>query len=228
MIHLLHRALQKVNHFAKSIFLPDPHSFLKKVNGVIHIGANTGQERERYNEYVLSVIWVEPIPEVFEKLQENILNFPKQKAYRYLLTDCDDQTYKFNIASNDGRSSSILDFAQHKDIWPTVHYTDSIELQSATLPTMIQREGIPIQNYQALVMDTQGSELLVLKGAKDLLKNFRYIKVEAADFESYTGCCQVSDLTNYLEKFGFRERQRIKFAERSEGGSYFDVLYVRA
>jgi len=76
-------------------------------------------------------------------------------------------------------------------------------------------------------MDTQGSELLVLKGGLSLLKNFQYIKTEAADFESYKGCCLINDLSKFLNKLGFKEIKRIKFATRKKGGNYFDVLYER-
>jgi FkbM family methyltransferase len=208
-------------------FRRDPDAFLKKVQGVIHVGANAGQEREQYAGLGLSVIWVEPIPEVFATLQANLVSFPRQRACQYLLTDRDGQTYEFKIASNGGASSSILDIALHKDIWPDIHYVGSMNLTSATLSTMIQKERVDIRHYQALVMDTQGTELMVLKGAGDLLKNFRYIKAEAADFEVYHGCCLVDDLTNYVARFGFRELRRTKLAKRKGGGTCFDVVYRR-
>jgi hypothetical protein len=36
----------------------------------------------------------------------------------------------------------------------------------------------------AIILDTQGSELLILKGAQATLRQASYVKVEAADFES--------------------------------------------
>lgn len=41
------------------------NSFLSKGRGVIHVGANAGQERELYAAFGLHVIWIEPIPDVF-------------------------------------------------------------------------------------------------------------------------------------------------------------------
>ena len=32
--------------------------FLKSVSGVIHVGANTGQERDLYAKYHLDVVWI--------------------------------------------------------------------------------------------------------------------------------------------------------------------------
>ena len=100
--------------------LKDANSFLNSVSGVIHVGANSGQERDEYNLYSLNVIWIEPIPKVFNKLKKNIKKYSKQKAYKYLLTNIDNQDINFKIANNAGQSSSILELNQHKDIWPNV------------------------------------------------------------------------------------------------------------
>lgn len=218
-------------HVKKLLFffriLKDPDLFLKNVSGVIHIGANTGQEVDEYGQYALAVIWVEPIPEVFRALKKNIIKYPKQKAFKYLLLDSDDKDIEFKIANNNGQSSSIFDFGQHTKIWPDIYYTKTIHLKSSTLTNLVKREKIDIKKYQALVLDTQGSELLILKGASELLKNFRYIKTEAPDFESYLGCCLIQDISNFLIGFGFNEIIRSKQAGRKGVGTYYDVVYER-
>ena len=58
--------------------------------------------------------------------------------------------------------------------------------------------------FPALVMDTQGSELLVLRGADPRLPSFAFIKTEVADFEAYSGCCQLAEVTAFLSARGFR------------------------
>jgi len=205
----------------------NPDLLFKKISGVIHIGANEGQEREKYKKYSLSVIWVEPIPEVFEQLKSNIKEYPDQKAFKYLLTDEDNKEVELKISNNSGVSSSILDLGLHTHIWPKVKYIKSIKLKSLTLTTLIKDEKIDIQKYQALIIDTQGSELLVLKGASEILKKFKYIATEAADFESYVGCCKIEDLSFYLNNFGFKEIDRTKFAYHSKAGNYYDVVYEK-
>jgi FkbM family methyltransferase len=140
----------------------NPHRFLRGVDGVIHVGANSGQERELYAKYHLRVLWIEPLPNIFEKLQENIRGFPAQSALMALVTDKDDVEYVFNVASNDGASSSVLELGRHGEIWPEVHYVSSIKMKSVPLDTLLSKVN---GEYQALIMDTQGSELLVLKGA---------------------------------------------------------------
>lgn len=90
------------------------HSYLRHVRGVVHVGANTGQERDLYAAFGLRVAWIEPIPEVFERLQSNIASFPKRRAYNYLASDRDGDEYTLNVADNEGASSSIFDFSRTK------------------------------------------------------------------------------------------------------------------
>ena len=111
-----------------------------KVKGVIHIGASEGQERFEYNSYDLNVLWIEPIPAIFQKLQNNIKSFSKQKCLNYLVCEEDKKKYSFNISSNNGESSSILELNLHKKIWPNVHYVDSVEMIGRTLPSIIKEK----------------------------------------------------------------------------------------
>lgn len=205
----------------------NPDRFLRKVPGVIHVGANAGQEAEAYKALGLDVLWVEPIPEVFARLESNIRPYPNQRALQALLTDQEGMTYSFHVSNNDGQSSSLFDLDLHRDIWPTVHFVRTIQLTSTTLPVLLSSNGIDARSYPALVLDTQGSELLILQGAEPILENFLFIKAEAADFPSYTGCCQLSDLSSYLARHGFRELARSPFAEHPGGGRYYDVAFVR-
>jgi FkbM family methyltransferase len=204
-----------------------PDRFLQKISGVIHVGANIGQERDLYDKFDLRVIWIEPIPEVFETLNTNLRGFSNQHAFQCLITDREDEEYKFHISNNNGASSSILDLKHHKDIWPDVNYTNTIFLRSTTLASLFERERIDSSNYQALIIDTQGSELLVLKGSIPLLHSFTYIKIEVPDFESYASCCQLADINSFMTQHGYKEFSRQKFASRTEGGSYFDVTYKK-
>lgn len=207
--------------------LRDPNRILRRASGVIHVGANSGQHREIYEKYALRVIWIEPIPEVFQRLKANLQAYPRQSAFQYLITDQDDAEYAFHVSNNAGKSSSILELKLHKDIWPEVAYDRTITLRSTTLATLLERERINATDYDALIMDTQGSELLVLKGAAPVLHAFRFIKTEVSDFESYAGCCQLKDIDSFVKQHGFKEISRQKFAQHAKGGSYYDVVYEK-
>ncbi|MDP4252890.1 MAG: FkbM family methyltransferase [Bacteroidota bacterium] len=213
---------------ARSLFTKDPNELLRKVKGVIHVGANTGQEIELYHKYRLSVVWIEPIPEVFETLENNLSGFPGQRAVKGLVTDQDHVEYQFHLASNNGASSSILELNLHKDIWPDVSFEKTIQLFSRSLPSLLRENNIGIEGFDMLVMDTQGSELLVLKGALPILAHFKYIKTEVPDFESYKGCCQLKDLQSFMDQHGFKEYSRHRFAKHPGGGSYYDIIYKKS
>jgi FkbM family methyltransferase len=193
----------------------------------MHIGANDGQECTVYAEFDLRVAWVEPIPDVFERLCENLKPFPKQRAYRYLLAAEDGREYTFHITNNAGASSSILPLAKHREMWPDIAYTGEIQMPGTTFGTFVEKERLRLADYQALVLDTQGSELMILKGAADLLAHFRFIKVEVADFESYIGCCQLAEMAEFMRDHGFRERERKRFRFLRGVGSYYDVTYEK-
>ena len=208
-------------------FRRDGDRFLKEVSGVVHVGANTGQERGIYDKLNLAVIWIEPIPEVFAKLQDNLRSFQRQRAFRCLVTDKDDEENVLHVSSNDGLSSSILDLKDHKDIWPEVTYLRTIRIMSTTLTSLFAREGIDASKYQALILDTQGTELLVLRGSIPLLQGFQYIKTDVPDFAAYAGCCLLSDIEAFMAQHEYSEISRTKFAERPQGGAYYDVVYKR-
>ena len=204
-----------------------PFAYLREVSGLIHVGAHTGQERDIYASFDLDVLWVEPLPEAFQRLQANLAGYPRQRACQRLLTDVQGRQYRFHVASNDGASSSILDLADHRRMWPEVAFTRDLLLESTTLDALLDEERVDASRYQALVLDTQGSELLVLRGALGTLPHLGFIQAEAADFEAYAGCCRVSDLTAFLAARGFAQwRQRVQYSTRGVG-SYYDLLYRR-
>ena len=201
--------------------------FLHNCRAVIHVGANSGQESKVYDRFGLDVVWIEPIPDVYAELVANIAEYPRQRAIQALITDKDGETIVLNVANDGGASSSILELGDHKDIWPDVAYVGRIDCISKTLVTALAEANVDPARYDALVMDTQGSELLVLKGAEPLLVNFKYIKTEAADFEVYYGCVKLDELEQYLGARGFKAVRRDCFAERAEGGACYDVLFKR-
>ena len=202
--------------------------YLRKSHGLIHIGANEGQERDFYASFGLDVLWIEPIPDVFTKLERNLAGLPKQHALNYLVTDEDGKEYEFHVADNGGQSSSIFDLAKHTEMYPEIAYKGAITLSGATLSSILKAEKIDVRRFDAMLLDTQGSELRILRGAASLLPNFRFIKVEVPNFEAYTGCCQIDELSAFMSSHGFRERNRLLILHTPGVGTYFEVIYERS
>jgi FkbM family methyltransferase len=205
-----------------------PDRFLKAGRGVIHVGANKGQERSLYARYGLKVAWVEPIPEIFRELQANLTDFPDQTAYNFLIAAEDGKKYQFHVSDNEGSSSSILKPAKELEHWSKVSFSRTIELEAVSLSTFVRKYGIDLASFDILVLDTEGSELLVLEGAKEILPRLRYIQCEVANFEARTGCCQLPDLDAFLSKQGFKQTGRFVCQRSAKGGRLWDVLYQRS
>ncbi len=220
-----------VNKFRRRFFPVDSEaqdSFLREIPGVIHVGANVGQEKDQYSSLGLNVLWVEPIPAIFEVLCSNISGFPKQRAFCRLLSAEHGREYLLHVSDNDGASSSILDFAQHRKLHPDIHHQSDLRLTSTTLTHLLNEEGIEISDYGALIIDTQGSELLVLKGALSVLPRMQYVKTEVADFEAYKGCCQVTELEEFMKGQGFELLHLVPVISRGGVGTYYEAVFRRA
>lgn len=199
--------------------------FLGKSKGVIHVGANLGQERELYAKHDLHVLWIEPIQAIFDRLQVSLTNFPKQRALCRLIVDTDHSWHTFHLANNNGASSSILKMKEHLKLMPEIKCANEIQLKGITLPTLLSKENINLNNYDSLVLDTQGSELLILRGAKKILSQFKYIKIEVPDFEAYSGCVTLAVLDEELKKLNFMRSKIVKTITHHDVGSYYETLY---
>ena len=218
------KLLRKFKRFLKG----DPNRFLNDARGVIHVGANTGQERADYDRRGLAVTWIEPIPHIYDELEQNLKPYPRQKAIKALVTDRVGQEYEFHVANNEGASSSILELKDHRSVWPNVEYTETIKLHGTTLTELVDEESIDMQEFDTLILDTQGSELMVLEGAEPIIDRFEYIQTEVADFESYANCCQLDEIEDFMQRHGFEEYSRRVFTLRSVEGNYYEMTYRKA
>lgn len=198
--------------------------YLDRSNSIIHVGASWGQEREEYDKYDLEVLWIEAIPSVYETLQENIQDFSKQYALNELITDVDDKEYMFNLSSNGGASSSIYDFGVHRERFAHVEMEDQIKLTSKTLNRLFREQNIHFDKFDGMVLDTQGSELDVMRGAQEIIPHLDFIRTEASDFNLYEDANLLSDIIEWLNERGFEEVDRhIHF--KYQGKDYCDAIF---
>lgn len=176
--------------------------------GVIHVGGSHAEEFESYMEnYIYRQLWIEPIPEVFEKMQKKISVNPLAIGINTCITDKPYQNVTLKVSNNDGQSSSIFDFKKHKEFYPTIDFVRTIECTTLTLDEIVSEnnsnEYFNSLNYNFLNIDIQGAELLALKGSKNLLKHINYVYCEVNTDELYQGCPHVTEIDAFLTQYGF-------------------------
>lgn len=179
-----------------------------KANGVLHLGANVGQERDAYACLGISrVIWVEALPDVYRQLVTNVAKYQEHIPLWACLSDIDGDVVTFNVADNGGQSSSFLEFGTHRKAHQNVHFVNRIEMVTTRLDSLLKENDIVLGTGWFLNVDLQGAELLALKGMGDLLWCFAWVYIEVNTSELYKGCPLVGEIDDYLGRFGFVRKE---------------------
>jgi FkbM family methyltransferase len=178
----------------------------KPLKGVLHIGANTGQEAPCYAALGLKAIWVEADPQLYQTLTANVARFPGQTAYQCLASDIDGLDADFHIASNGGGSSSILkpDEYRFSKEWPGVKELGCVRLRTCRLDSLFTAQHCVLDNINALVADVQGHELSVFRGLGTLLNRFEAVLSEINWAPMYEDSTKPYELEDFLVGRGFK------------------------
>ena len=191
--------------------------------GVLHVGANVGEEFPVYMELgVKKQIWVEAHRPTFEKLKANVSANPEAICWNALVGDKNGKEI-FNVSNNGSQSSSILELGTHLQAHPEVYYIEHIEMNMVKLEDLFQSPFVDPSNYDFLNMDLQGAELKALRGLGKLINNFRWAYLEVNRKELYKGCGLIEDIDFYLGAYGF-QRVETKWVGSTGWG---DALYVK-
>jgi FkbM family methyltransferase len=175
------------------------HRLLETSGAVLHIGAHRGQEAEYYNKVGLKVIWIEASPAMFEILNINITKYKNQRAVCALLGDVEGKLVDFHIASNDGASSSIFQFGKELGV-NGLGMSGSEKLRMERLDNLFQTKDL--SSFSHWVLDVQGAELLVLKGAGSLLDTCNSLYVEVSTRAVYEDGVSWNELSGFLKGRG--------------------------
>lgn len=188
-------------------------------SGILHLGANSGQEAEMYDELKIpSVVWVEAIPKVFDELVEHIKPYKNQLAILACVSDENGKEVMFNVSNNESQSSSFLELDFHKIAHPEVYYVEQIKMTTQRVDSIVSFGGNWLLNA-----DLQGAELLALKGLGELIHNIQWIYTEVNCKSTYKDCALVGEVDKYLSQFGF---ERVETADWV-GGCWSDALYIK-
>jgi len=176
--------------------------FGQPIRGIIHVGANVGQEAKAYHDCGAAVcVHIEPIPKIFAQLQAVTAHYPGQHAVRAVCSDRVGERVEFKVTNNT-ESSSFLGLGRHADLYPQIEYVDSVVMHTRTIDDIVESEfsGVP---FDLLVVDAQGADLKVLMGARRLLTRVSGVFVEVSEVPLYEGGCTLDEINGYLRTADF-------------------------
>ena len=194
----------------KSFFANEKYNFSKIIDGLLQnkkiialdVGAQGGFNSDnffskKYNSF-FEPIMIEPIKEEYEKLKKN---------YKYVLNKAlwsGEEIKKIYILGKRLGSSSMYDpdssafnvYGLKEKESEKFRVTSTVEVECETLDNGLKK--INIQKLDYLKLDTQGSELEILKGMKDY--NPLLIRLEVQIFSMYKNVPPWTELVDFLNK----------------------------
>ncbi len=138
-----------------------------QVDGVIDVGANRGQYGRGLREagYDGSIVSFEPVPEAFADLAAVSQDDPRWEVRNLAVAD-QPGTLSMNVAASSSVSSFLAPTADYTSVYSGMEVQRQEQVSVVTLDTV----QIPFQR-PFLKTDTQGFDLRVLEGARDLLSD---------------------------------------------------------
>jgi len=196
------------------------HDLVKKYNiafgGILHVGAHECEEIHDYERYISrdKILWIDALQDKVDFSKQQFSNILIEQA---VVSDTND-IVTFH-RSNNGQSSSILEFGLHKKFHPQVWYVESFVSETKLLKDIIQKYDIP---FNFINLDIQGAELKALKGMAEYLPKINYIYTEVNSDYVYEGCALITELDDYLLQFGLH-RVETNWTQCKWG----DAFYIR-
>jgi FkbM family methyltransferase len=185
------------------------------LKGILHVGAHECEELDHYLHYLPIEKILEALPYKVDLCKERYPNILIENA---IVSDVV-ETVRFNI-SNNHQSSSFLEFGLHSEFYPYIHYVDSFESQTILLRDLLPKYNI---EYNFLNLHIQGVELKALKGMEEYLDRVDYIYTEVNCDYVYKDCALITEVDEYLSKFGLYRVETEWYSDHSWG----DAFYIR-
>lgn len=197
-------------------------SLYGKPKGIIHIGAHELEERSSYEKHGLhNTIWIEANPKLTEKVKNNFKLNETERLFNFAAVETKQREVSLNITNSD-QSSSLLQLGTHKEYYPGIRVTETIQVPAMRMDKFIEEFAIQMNNYDFVNIDIQGAELAALKGFGDYLDHINYICAEVNEEHLYVDCCLLTELNAFLEQKGFKQREITMTSDK-----WGDAFFVR-
>ena len=173
------------------------------INGVLDIGANVGEYAFNMHSIFPSVkiLSIEANPECRDILETNLGGVSEIEYVISCLSDGKRETIFYGTTENPICTGNSL-YRENTKHYSDEKITKSI-IQTETLDELLNRTD-SMGKYQFRKIDTQGSELDILKGATETLKYVKLIVAETSILEYTIGSPLQEEIVSYLKNCGFR------------------------
>lgn len=189
---------------------------------ILEAGANDGK-----HTLELSVTWphgrihaIEPIPESFSRLVRTTRFRSNVRWYQVALAEKTELRQMF-VSDNSGLSSSLMAPHRHLDVYPDVHFPTTTTVLAQSLDDWAAQNAV--SRIDAMWLDLQGYEPVVLRAAQRILSTVRVIQTEVNVEELYEGCVMYKEFRKFLEEQGFI----VVFENFTKSLKDGDVIFVR-
>jgi FkbM family methyltransferase len=196
--------------------IPDDHLLISETflsefqrqftpRGVIHIGAHHGQEVELYRRAGFKkILLIEANPALAENLRTRFADAPDITVLHAAATDSDATVELLIHTSRSGSNepASLLELKEFKRIVPTLHTPERTSVPGIRLDTFFQKGPAVVADYNFMVLDIQGAELMALRGARRTVAAMDAVQAEAGIVEMYEGGALYSEIQSFLSQLG--------------------------
>ena len=190
-------------------------------NAILDIGAHTGQFHS-WSKRVwpdVGVFMIEANP-----LHESVLDrLAMMSGDSYLIAALGDEEREvtFYTRSDKPQTEGNSYYKEH-NYWDIPQLVQETKVTLQKLDNLFENDAV----FDIIKVDTQGSEIDILKGGKELASKASAIVLEVAYIEYNEGAPNVKEITDYMNDVGFVEK--LSIGEHYEGGKIIqkDLLFL--
>ena len=171
---------------------------------ILDIGAHSGQFRSWAKRVWPDVpIWMIEANPLHERTLENLIRFSNDQ---YLIASMGDEEREvtFYTRSDKPHTEGNSYYKEH-NYWDIPQLVQETKVTLQKLDNLFENDAV----FDIIKVDTQGSEIDILKGGKDLVSKAQAIILEVSFIEYNEGAPTAEETIDYMNEIGFEERMSL-------------------
>ena len=187
----------------ESMRLEEVKDLILEPNYILDIGAHTGQfYRWTKNVWPWSVVWMIEANEVHERILKN-MTVGTDDAYLIATLGDEERDVTFYTRSDKPHTEGASYYKENA-YWDIPQLVMQIPKRLQKLDNLFED-----MQFDIIKMDTQGSELDIIKGGKNLCKKASAIILEVSLVDLNEGAPTYDEVIGFMDDFGFEEKMSI-------------------